>query len=117
MAIPFRLLFGVVFASLVYWTHHVREPGIDSFPIYYYVIILSAYALHQVCISSYFMLAYSLLYPLVTSFEFDLFKTFLILVYACRITCRTFFHYYMKHIMSCYFLKYNLYWRCDFDPL
>ena len=49
MAMPFRLSFGVVFALLVNWTHHIREPGLESFPIYYYITILSAYAVHQVC--------------------------------------------------------------------
>jgi len=55
MAIPFRLLFGVIFALLVNWTHHVREPGADSFPIYYYITILSAYAVHQVSLYTMFV--------------------------------------------------------------
>ena len=47
-AIPFRLLFGVVFAMLVYWTHFVRVPGVEEFPMYYYATILLIYAVHQV---------------------------------------------------------------------
>ena len=47
-AIPFRLAFGILFALLVQWTRNVRDPGVESFPIYYYIVILSAYGLHQV---------------------------------------------------------------------
>ena len=47
-AIPYRLIFGFVFPLIVYWTHYVREPGQESFPLYYYLVIVVAYGLHQV---------------------------------------------------------------------
>eukprot|EP00112_Aurelia_sp_Birch-Aquarium-sp1_P007554 Seg1823.8 transcript_id=Seg1823.8/GoldUCD/mRNA.D3Y31 product="Acetyl-coenzyme A transporter 1" protein_id=Seg1823.8/GoldUCD/D3Y31 len=54
-AIPFRLFFGIVFACLVRWTHSVRAPGVESFPTYYYGVILGAYALHQVSLYTMFV--------------------------------------------------------------
>lgn len=41
-----RLLLGLEFAFLVWWTPRVRHEG--GFPIYYYVVVLLSYALHQV---------------------------------------------------------------------
>lgn len=43
-----RLIFGILFALLVWWTHHVKEPLDGSFPSYYYFTILISYGLHQV---------------------------------------------------------------------
>jgi len=53
-AIPFRLIFGVVFALLVYWTSFVRAGG-DDFPLYYYAVILGIYGFHQVAVYSMFV--------------------------------------------------------------
>lgn len=41
-----RLLFGLEFAFLVWWTPKVKHEG--GFPVYYYVVVLLSYALHQV---------------------------------------------------------------------
>jgi len=54
-AIPFRLLMGLVFALLVYWTPFVRAPGEEEFPYYYFFVILFIYALHQVAVYSMFV--------------------------------------------------------------
>lgn len=45
-AIPFRLLMGLEFALLVWWTPSVRQEG--GFPVYYYATIVLSYCLHQV---------------------------------------------------------------------
>ncbi|XP_040205162.1 acetyl-coenzyme A transporter 1 isoform X2 [Rana temporaria] len=52
-AMPFRLLMGLLFAFLVWWTPHVSHEG--GFPIYYYAAILLSYALHQVSLYSMFV--------------------------------------------------------------
>lgn len=54
-AIPYRLIFGFVFPLIVYWTHYVREPGQESFPLYYYLVIVVAYGLHQVTLYAMFV--------------------------------------------------------------
>lgn len=41
-----RLLLGLEYALLVWWTPKVEHQG--GFPIYYYIIVLLSYALHQV---------------------------------------------------------------------
>ncbi|XP_012567090.1 acetyl-coenzyme A transporter 1 isoform X1 [Hydra vulgaris] len=46
-AIPFRLVMGLVFAALVYWTSTFSNTNTEGFPYYYYGIILFAYAMHQ----------------------------------------------------------------------
>ncbi|KAG8581028.1 hypothetical protein GDO81_007523 [Engystomops pustulosus] len=46
-AMPFRLLMGLEFAFLVWWTPHVSHEG--GFPLYYYFTLLLSYALHQLC--------------------------------------------------------------------
>ncbi|XP_055952925.1 acetyl-coenzyme A transporter 1-like isoform X2 [Argiope bruennichi] len=54
LAYPFRLLFGLIFPVLVWWTYQVKlESG--GFPVYYYVVILLAYALHQITVYSIFV--------------------------------------------------------------
>ncbi|CAL1282574.1 unnamed protein product [Larinioides sclopetarius] len=54
MAYPFRLLFGLIFPALVWWTYQVKlDTG--GFPVYYYVVILLAYALHQITVYSVFV--------------------------------------------------------------
>uniref|UniRef100_A0A1W7RJT0 Acetyl-coenzyme A transporter 1 n=1 Tax=Agkistrodon contortrix contortrix TaxID=8713 RepID=A0A1W7RJT0_AGKCO len=52
-AMPFRLLFGLEFALLVWWTPRVKYEG--GFPIYYYIILLLSYALHQVTVYSMYV--------------------------------------------------------------
>ncbi|XP_029629657.1 acetyl-coenzyme A transporter 1-like isoform X2 [Salmo trutta] len=45
-AFPFRLLIGLGYAVLVWWTPSLKQDG--GFPLYYYTIVLFSYALHQV---------------------------------------------------------------------
>ncbi|XP_054839839.1 acetyl-coenzyme A transporter 1 [Eublepharis macularius] len=52
-AMPFRLLFGLEFAFLVWWTPRVKYEG--GFPIYYYIILLLSYALHQITLYSMYV--------------------------------------------------------------
>jgi len=47
-ALPLRLIMGLVFALLVYWTNFVRTTAEEEFPYYYFFVILFVYALHQV---------------------------------------------------------------------
>lgn len=41
-----RLLIGLGYALLVWWTPSLKQEG--GFPVYYYAIVLLSYALHQV---------------------------------------------------------------------
>ncbi|CAN7985656.1 unnamed protein product, partial [Ixodes hexagonus] len=53
-AYPVRLLFGVLFMFLLSWTYRVKN--IDgTFPIYYYIVIICVYAVHQVTVYSIFV--------------------------------------------------------------
>ncbi|XP_070609595.1 acetyl-coenzyme A transporter 1 [Erythrolamprus reginae] len=52
-AMPFRLLFGLEFALLVWWTPRIKYEG--GFPIYFYIILLLSYALHQVTVYSMYV--------------------------------------------------------------
>ncbi|KAI1883305.1 hypothetical protein AGOR_G00243830 [Albula goreensis] len=52
-AFPFRLLMGLVYALLVWWTPSVKEEG--GFPLYYYAVVLLAYAAHQVALYSMYV--------------------------------------------------------------
>ncbi|KAL8187909.1 UNVERIFIED_CONTAM: hypothetical protein K2H54_057793 [Gekko kuhli] len=52
-AMPFRLLLGLEFALLVWWTPRVKYEG--GFPIYYYIILLLSYALHQITLYSMYV--------------------------------------------------------------
>ncbi|XP_075717644.1 acetyl-coenzyme A transporter 1 [Rhinoderma darwinii] len=52
-AMPFRLLMGLEFAFLVWWTPNVSHEG--GFPLYYYITLLLSYALHQVALYSMFV--------------------------------------------------------------
>ncbi|KAM4627257.1 acetyl-coenzyme A transporter 1 isoform 1-T2 [Polymixia lowei] len=52
-AFPFRLLIGLGYAPLVWWTPSVKEEG--GFPAYYYAIVLLSYALHQVALYSMYV--------------------------------------------------------------
>jgi PAT family acetyl-CoA transporter-like MFS transporter 1 len=53
-AYPWRLLFGAVFAGLVYWTKQVKRSD-GSFPMYYFVVITLAYGLHQITVYSIYV--------------------------------------------------------------
>lgn len=46
-----RLLIGLEYALLVWWTPSVKQDG--GFPLYYYAIVLLSYAVHQVWYFSY----------------------------------------------------------------
>lgn len=46
-----RLLIGLEYALLVWWTPSVRQE--EGFPLYYYAVVLLSYALHQVSIYLY----------------------------------------------------------------
>lgn len=50
-----RLLIGLEYALLVWWTPSVRQE--EGFPLYYYAVVLLSYALHQV--SSDYIYIYS----------------------------------------------------------
>lgn len=52
-AFPFRLLIGLEFALLVWWTPSVKQEG--GFPVYYYAVVLLSYALHQVALYSMYV--------------------------------------------------------------
>ncbi|XP_002159972.2 acetyl-coenzyme A transporter 1 isoform X2 [Hydra vulgaris] len=54
-AIPFRLVMGLVFAALVYWTSTFSNTNTEGFPYYYYGIILFAYAMHQIALYTMFV--------------------------------------------------------------
>ncbi|XP_059186763.1 acetyl-coenzyme A transporter 1 [Centropristis striata] len=52
-AFPFRLLIGLGYALLVWWTPSLKQEG--GFPVYYYAIVLLSYALHQVALYSMYV--------------------------------------------------------------
>ncbi|XP_034023984.1 acetyl-coenzyme A transporter 1 [Thalassophryne amazonica] len=52
-AFPFRLLIGLEYALLVWWTPSVKQEG--GFPVYYYAIVVLSYALHQVALYSMYV--------------------------------------------------------------
>lgn len=52
-AFPFRLLIGLEYALLVWWTPSVKQDG--GFPVYYFAIVLLSYALHQVALYSMYV--------------------------------------------------------------
>ncbi|XP_056420978.1 acetyl-coenzyme A transporter 1 [Hyla sarda] len=52
-AMPFRLLMGLEFAFLVWWTPHISHEG--GFPLYFYITLMLSYALHQVALYSMFV--------------------------------------------------------------
>ncbi|KAG8445266.1 hypothetical protein GDO86_010156 [Hymenochirus boettgeri] len=52
-AMPFRLLMGLEFALIVWWTPRVSHEG--EFPLYYYFVLLLSYALHQITLYSMFV--------------------------------------------------------------
>ncbi|KAL0973504.1 hypothetical protein UPYG_G00204930 [Umbra pygmaea] len=52
-AFPCRLLIGLGYALLVWWTPSFRQE--DGYPVYYYGIVLFSYALHQVALYSMYV--------------------------------------------------------------
>ncbi|XP_072317293.1 acetyl-coenzyme A transporter 1 [Eucyclogobius newberryi] len=52
-AFPFRLLIGLGYAGLVWWTPFVKHE--NGYPIYYYAVVLLCYALHQVAVYSMYV--------------------------------------------------------------
>lgn len=52
-AFPFRLLIGLEYALLVWWTPSVKQG--EGFPVYYYSIVLLSYAAHQVALYSMYV--------------------------------------------------------------
>ncbi|XP_077467032.1 acetyl-coenzyme A transporter 1 [Stigmatopora argus] len=52
-AFPLRLIFGLEFALLVWWTPSVKQEG--EFPAYYYIVVLFSYAAHQVTLYSMYV--------------------------------------------------------------
>ncbi|KAM9813079.1 acetyl-coenzyme A transporter 1 [Syngnathus typhle] len=52
-AFPFRLMVGLGFALLVAWTPSVRQE--EGFPVYYYVVVLLSYAVHQLALYSMYV--------------------------------------------------------------
>lgn len=52
-AFPFRLLIGLEYALLVWWTPSVKQE--EGFPVYYYAVVLLSYALHQVALYSMYV--------------------------------------------------------------
>ncbi|KAG8512525.1 Acetyl-coenzyme A transporter 1, partial [Galemys pyrenaicus] len=52
-AMPYRLLLGLEYALLVWWTPKVEHQG--GFPLYYYATVLLSYALHQVTLYSMYV--------------------------------------------------------------
>ncbi|KAF3692954.1 Acetyl-coenzyme A transporter 1 [Channa argus] len=52
-AFPFRLLIGLEYALLVWWTPSVKQEG--GFPVYYYALVLLSYAAHQVALYSMYV--------------------------------------------------------------
>uniref|UniRef100_A0A5F8G4J4 Acetyl-coenzyme A transporter 1 n=1 Tax=Monodelphis domestica TaxID=13616 RepID=A0A5F8G4J4_MONDO len=52
-AMPYRLLLGLEYALMVWWTPKVAYQG--GFPLYYYIIVLLSYALHQITLYSMYV--------------------------------------------------------------
>ncbi|XP_062408260.1 acetyl-coenzyme A transporter 1 [Sardina pilchardus] len=52
-AFPFRLLIGLEYALLVWWTPSVKQE--EGYPVYYYAVVLLSYALHQVALYSMYV--------------------------------------------------------------
>ncbi|KAK7152302.1 hypothetical protein R3I94_008587 [Phoxinus phoxinus] len=52
-AFPIRLLIGLEYALLVWWTPSVRQD--QGFPLYYYAVVLLSYAAHQVAVYSMYV--------------------------------------------------------------
>lgn len=53
-AYPWRLMFGLIFPLVVYWTPSVKLED-ETFPFYYYLVLLVVYGLHQITVYSIFV--------------------------------------------------------------
>nr|CAG4648604.1 EOG090X04K8 [Polyphemus pediculus] len=53
-AIPYRLMFGLVYAGLV-WITPSFQNGEGQYPFYYYIMVLIIYAAHQITVYSMFV--------------------------------------------------------------
>lgn len=53
-AYPYRLLFGLVFPLIVYWTPTMKLAD-GTFPFHYYLVLVLVYALHQITVYSIFV--------------------------------------------------------------
>ena len=45
---PFRHAMGIVFAVFVWWTSVVSKETDGEFPLYYYIVIIILFLIHQV---------------------------------------------------------------------
>lgn len=54
LAFPLRLIFGLIFPLIVYWTPSVKLAD-GTFPIYFYATLILIYSLHQVTVYSMFV--------------------------------------------------------------
>ncbi|XP_030620950.1 acetyl-coenzyme A transporter 1 isoform X2 [Chanos chanos] len=52
-AFPLRLLIGLEYALLVWWTPSVKQDG--GFPVYYFAVVLLSYTVHQVALYSMYV--------------------------------------------------------------
>ncbi|XP_061538087.1 acetyl-coenzyme A transporter 1 [Phycodurus eques] len=52
-AFPLRLIIGLEFALLVWWTPSVKQE--EGFPVYYYGVVVLSYAVHQVTLYSMYV--------------------------------------------------------------
>ncbi|KAH7638666.1 acetyl-coenzyme a transporter 1-like protein [Dermatophagoides farinae] len=53
-AYPFRLIFCFIFAGLLWWTRTLYD-RYSYFPLYYYVVLIILYALHQITVYSMYV--------------------------------------------------------------
>lgn len=53
---PFRHALGVVFAAVVWWTALISSSNDGEFPIYYYVVLVSVFIVHQVRVMLLFII-------------------------------------------------------------
>lgn len=54
-AFPARLVIGLGFTLVLYWTRWIKDPVDGTFPWYYYAGIVSVYAVHQITVFSIFV--------------------------------------------------------------
>lgn len=54
-AFPVRLVIGLSFTLVLYWTRWIKNPEDGTFPWFYYAGIVSVYAVHQITVFSVFV--------------------------------------------------------------
>jgi PAT family acetyl-CoA transporter-like MFS transporter 1 len=47
-AVPFRMLMSLMFGVMVWWTNQIPTAAKGEFPVYYYVILVTSFLVHQV---------------------------------------------------------------------